>query len=227
MYLSALRTLVLYLVIVLGVRLMGKRHLGELQPTELVVTILISNIATLPIEEVNVPILAGILPILLLVCFEVVVSFFSMKSRRVRRLFSGNPVPVIRDGKIDQKSLSNLRYSTDDLMEELRQNGIFDPSEVSYAVVETNGQLSIYPRFSARALTPQMVGLPSPGEDPLPPQVLVSGGQVYDETLHLCGHDRQWLDNQLAQRGFSLEDIFLLTGSRSGSLCLVPKEGRK
>ena len=227
MYLSAVRTLVLYLVIVLGVRLMGKRHLGELQPTELVVTILISNIATLPIEEVNVPILAGILPILLLVCFEVVVSFLSMKSRKIRRLFSGNPIPIVRDGKIDQKSLSDLRFSTDDLMEELRQNGIFDPSEVDYAVVETNGQLSIYPKFSSRTLTPQMMGLPSPSGDSLPPQVLISDGQIYEENLTLCGHDRAWLEEQLRQRGFRLSDIFLLTGSRSGQICLVPKEDRK
>ena len=227
MYLSAIRTLVLYLVIVLGVRLMGKRHLGELQPSELVVTILISNIATLPIEEVNVPILAGILPILLLVCFEVVVSFFSMKSRKVRRLFSGNAIPVIRDGQIDQKSLSDLRFSVDDLMEELHQSGIFDPSEVDYAVVETNGQLSVYPKFSSRPLTPQALGIAPPGGDSLPPQVLVSNGQIYEENLRLCGHDHAWLNNQLAQRGFTLQQIYLMTGDRSNHVCLVPKGERQ
>lgn len=227
MYVTILRTLVLYLVIVIGVRMMGKRHLGELQPSELVVTILISNIATLPIENVDVPILAGVLPILLLVCFEVVVSFISMKSIRARKIFSGNPIAIIKDGRIDQKLMADLRFSVDDLLEELRVSGVFDLRDVDYAVVETNGQLSVYQKFSARSLTPSMLNIPSPAGESLPPQVVVSDGVVNAEALTLCNLSRQWLDDQLAKSGYRLGDVFIMTTDRSADCHIVPKEQKK
>ena len=118
---------------------MGKRQIGELQPSELVVTILISNIATLPIQDVHVPLSGGIVPILTIVCFEVFISGLTMRSRTARRLFCGGPKMVIRDGQIMQKELRDLRLSVDDLIEQLRAAGYFDPSEVLFAVVETTG----------------------------------------------------------------------------------------
>ena len=135
MLVLSVRTLVLYLVIVGGLRLMGKRQLGELQPSELVVTILISNLATLPIEETSVPLLGAVGPILLLVCFEVVVSWISLKNRKIRQFISGKPITVIENGKIVENRLRDLRFSLDDLMEELRQNNVFDIRDVESAVV--------------------------------------------------------------------------------------------
>jgi len=173
MLILSVRTLVLYLVIVAGLRLMGKRQLGELQPSELVVTILISNLATLPIEETSVPLLGGVGPILLLVCFEVVVSWISLKSRRARRVISGQPVTVIQDGRIMEDRLRDLRFSLDDLMEELRQNSVFDIRDVEYAVVETNGKLSVHQRYGARPLTPDMLGMSKPADDCPPPVVVI------------------------------------------------------
>ena len=121
------RTVILYLLIVAGLRIMGKRQIGELQPSELVVTILISNIATLPIQDVNVPLSGGIVPILTIVCFEVFLSGVTMRSRGARRVFCGSPKVVIRDGVIQQKELRGLRFSADDLLEQLRTAGYFDP----------------------------------------------------------------------------------------------------
>jgi len=177
MLVLSVRTLVLYLVIVCGLRLMGKRQLGELQPSELVVTILISNLATLPIEETSVPLLGGVGPILLLVCFEVVVSWISLKSRTARRFISGKPIVVVEEGKIAENRLRELRFSLDDLMEELRQSGIFDIREVERAVVETNGKLSVYPKFGARPVTPDLLGIPDPSGRP-PPVTVISDGEL-------------------------------------------------
>lgn len=114
----------LYIVVIFAVRLMGKRQLGELQPSELVITILISNIATLPLEDLDIPLVTGILPILSLVCFEVIVSWITLKSKRMRRMISGSPKIIIRDGKIEQETLQDLRFSVDDLMTALRANQI-------------------------------------------------------------------------------------------------------
>ena len=123
-----IRSLILYALVIFSVRLMGKRQLGELQPSELVITILVSNIATLSLEDTEIPLLHGILPILLLVCFEVLVSWLTLKSVRMRRLVSGSPQVIIRGGVIDQQKLHELRFSLDDLMTSLRTAGIFSAS---------------------------------------------------------------------------------------------------
>ncbi len=224
MLILSVRTLVLYLVIVGGLRLMGKRQLGELQPSELVVTILISNLATLPIEETSVPLLGGVGPILLLVCFEVLVSWLSLKSRRARRFISGQPVTVIQDGKIMEGRLRDLRFSLDDLMEELRQNGIFDVRDVEYAVVETNGKLSVFQRYGARPLTPDMLGMEKPKNDCPPPTVVVSDGELLTHSLGSCGLSRAWIEKQLKQHGVCLEEVFLMVCDRNASYLLLPKE---
>ena len=137
MLVSFLRTLILYIVVIFGMRIMGKRQLGQLQPSELVITILISNIATLPIENSDVPLILGIIPILTLMCFEVILSVLTLKSIRFRRLIWGNTKILIQDGKIKQQELADLRYSVYDLMEQLRTNGIFDLREVEFALTET------------------------------------------------------------------------------------------
>ncbi|MFA5659078.1 MAG: YetF domain-containing protein, partial [Oscillospiraceae bacterium] len=122
------RAIILYMIIIFSIRLMGKRQLGELQPSELVVTILVSNVATLPIEDVNIPMLMGIIPILTIVCLDVFMSELSLKFKRIRKIVSGSPKIVVRDGIIDQKTLRDLRFSIDDLMESLRALNIFDVS---------------------------------------------------------------------------------------------------
>ena len=146
-----IRSLILYIVVIFGVRLMGKRQLGELQPSELVITILISNIATLPLEDTSIPLILGILPILTLVCFEVVISWVTLKSLRMRRIISGRPKIIVRNGQIEQATMRDLRLSVDDLMTALRQQQVFDISQVQFAVMETTGTVSALPQGGVSA----------------------------------------------------------------------------
>ena len=150
-----IRTVILYIVMTFAMRLMGKRQVGELQPLELTVTVIISNIASLPLEHVSFPFLNGLIPVLTLVALEVVMSVASLRWKRLRTLTSGKPIVVIFDGVIQQEQLRALRFSVDDLMEELRTAGIFDPAEVQVAVVETSGKLSVHRHPAAEPLTPR------------------------------------------------------------------------
>ncbi len=225
MLVSFFRTFILYIVIIFGVRLMGKRQLGELQPSELVITIIISNIATLPIEEISTPLFVGLLPILSLVTFEVIISAINLKSRTMRRLFYGRPAIVIQDGVIDQKKLRDLRFSVDDLMAQLRSNQVYSVEEVDFAMVETTGKLSIYQKYQSRPLTPSVMSMPDQPSKNSPPYVLISDGVIYHEFLADCGRDEKWLKEVLASRRVTAQDVYVMTADKTGAYCLVKKEG--
>ncbi len=218
-----IRSLILYFVVMFSIRLMGKRQLGELQPSELVITILISNIATLSLEDIEIPLLHGILPILALVCYEVITSWISLKSIRFRRLISGTPKIIIRDGIIDQEMLKTLRFSVDDLMTALRMGGIFFIEEVQFAVVETNGSVSVYQKPSAQPATKQDVhAVPSCFD---PPQIIIADGQLREKALASIQLDHAWLEQILTRAGLSVSDIFMLTADRTSRYQLIPKGG--
>ncbi|MBE6898519.1 MAG: DUF421 domain-containing protein [Ruminococcaceae bacterium] len=217
-----LRTLILYALVVLGMRIMGKRQLGELQPSELVTTILISNIATLPIENTNVPLLSGAVPILTLMCFEVILSYLGMKNRRFRTILSGTPRIIIRQGKIDQQELENLRYSVDDLMEQLRVNSIFDIQQVEMAVVETTGQLSVCKKAETVPLTASDLGKIPPALNI--PAVVVSDGQLLPQGLDYCGIKEETVRKLAKKQGRELQDIFLMTCTPDQTVYIVDKE---
>lgn len=209
-----LRTIFLYAAIVFSLRIMGKRQLGELEPAELVVTILVSNIATLSIEDTNVPLLGSILPIFTLVSCEVLVSVLTTKNSRVRKLISGNPLIVIRDGMIDQKVLKDVRWSIEDLIEQLRLNNMFDISEVALAIVETSGALSAYPKFSARPATAQMMNVEQAGEPDAPPMLVISDGRLVPDALQFCNLREEWVHKILREQKLKVEDVFLMTCDR-------------
>ena len=166
-----IRAVILYCVLIFAVRLMGKRQIGELQPSELAITILISNIATLPVEDLSIPLVTGLLPVLTLVCLDVLMSWVTMKSKRLRSVISGEPVVIVSDGKVDQQKLFNLRFTTDDLMEAVRSQGIFDIEQVQFAVVETTGKVSVYPKFKNRPVTNEDMNIKNSSPDP--PAVVV------------------------------------------------------
>lgn len=216
-----IRSLILYIVVMFSVRLMGKRQLGELQPAELVVTILISNIATLSLEDIEIPLLHGILPILALVCYDVLASWISLKSVRFRRWVSGSPKIIIRNGVVDQEMLKNLRFSVDDLMTALRMSGIFYLEEVQFAIVETNGSVSIYQKSAYQPSEKQDLQAVQPNVDP--PQMIVADGELREKSLSAIGQDRQWLDNILHQEKIKIKDIFILTADKSCQYQLIPK----
>lgn len=216
-----IRAVLLYFLVIFCMRLMGKRQLGELQPSELVTTILISNIAALPIEDTNIPMILGAVPILALVMFEFAVSSLSLKSKRFREFFSGNPVVIIKDGVINQKQLKKLRFSIDDLMEALRENGIFDIKDVNYAIVETTGKVSVLQKYTAQTITPEMLGIN--GADQKPPLVVISDGTIISSALEIFGFSMDWLNRKLKSKNLNAKDVFLMTINESGEEYIVPK----
>ncbi len=219
------RAVLLYLLVIFALRLMGKRQLGELQPTELVITILISNIASLPIEDPSIPMTMGAIPILVLVGFELFVSNISLKSRKFRKFISGNPVIVIQDGKIDQAALHDLRFSIDDLMESLREQGIFNVKDVHFAIVETTGKVSALQKYEAQTVTPKMLNLQ--GKEENPPIVVISDGKVIQDALDHYSISRSWLDQTIQERSLTPSKIFLMTVDKDMEYYIVPKEEKK
>ncbi len=218
---SVLRVMILYPIVIFGIRLMGKRQIGELQPTELVVTMLISNIATLPLEDQNLPLLTGIVPMLLLICFEVLLSWGVLKCRKLRHLVSGTPQIIIRNGKPDQQVMKNLRFSLEDLMTALRGQGIFDLSTVQLALVETNGQVSAYQMADARPATCGDLNLQVPNDDP--PEVVIADGSINAEGMRTIGFTQARLRQLLRQKHLTEADVFLLTADANGVCSLIRK----
>lgn len=211
--------MLLYVIVVFAIRLMGKRQLGELQPSEFVITILISNIATLPIENAGVPMLMGVVPILTLVCLDVIMSAATMKSRKLRRVVSGSPKIIISDGTLDQKQLKELRYTADDVLEALRSQGIFDISEVQYAVIETTGAVSAYLKSQKQPLSGEGISV---SDDP--PQVVIDDGDVIKRSLDFLGLSDRWLAKALRDEQVSRHEVFLMTARSDGSFKMIRKE---
>ena len=222
MFIVFFRAIILYLVIVVSMRLMGKRQLGELQPSELVVTVLLSNIATLPVENVSIPMIMGVIPIFTLVSLDVILSHLSMKFRPLRKAMCGSAKIVISGGKIDQKTMRDLRFSVDDLMQSLRSQQIFDVSQVQLAVVETTGQISVYQKQPFQNVTCKDMKIK--GESSDPPQLVIDSGKLIKGSLRTLGFDRAWLDSVLKAQGKRLSEIFLMTCDQSGKTDIVPFE---
>lgn len=217
-----LRTIMLYIVIIFSVRLMGKRQLGELAPSELVVTILISNIVTLPIEDTATPMLLGIIPILTLVCLEVIASAITMKSRKLRRIASGSPKIIISDGIIDQKQLKELRFTADDVLEAMRSQGVFDITKVQFAVIETTGAVSVLLKPEEQPVT--LSSLEGKSAMQNPPQVIIDDGDIVYKSLSFLSLSERWLCNVLDKEGKRAEDIFLMTANSDKSYNIIDKE---
>ncbi len=211
MLVTFIRTIILYIVICFSLRIMGKRQIGELQPTELVVTILISNIATLPIEDTNIPLFGGLVPIFVLVCLEVFSSILGIKSRAARKLICGNPAFIIKDGEIDQKMLKTLRFSIDDLFEGLREQEIFSLSEVKYAIVETTGKISVLKNNNAK------------GNIASPPVIIVSDGKIVPEGIDFCNVTREWVEKKISQKNHLIQDIFIMTCNREKQYNIIKR----
>ncbi len=217
-----LRAVILYALIIFAVRLMGKRQIGELQPAELVVTILMSNIATLPIEDISIPMIMGIVPIFTFVCLDVFMSQLSMRSRRLRNLFSGEARIIISDGKIDQQAMHELRYTVDDLLESLRGSSVFELSEVQLAVVETTGKISVMKKQPQDNPTRQDLNIKSQAADPS--VTVISDGEISDKALSFIGRDRKWLSSVTAAAGLSTKEVFIMTADSSGKYEIIRKE---
>lgn len=224
MSISFIRTIILYIFVIAAVRLMGKRQIGELQPSELVVAILISELAAIPMQNSGIPLISGIIPILTLIACEIILSVITLSSVKLRRVISGKPTILIRNGKIDQKEMRKQRFTLDDLMEELRLNGYMSIDEVAYAIVETNGKLSIFPTCQNKPVTASMMNLTcSDGGLPI---TLICDGKFSLESLIYAGKDIAWLQNTLAAQHLTDKDVFLMTVDNLGKTIIIPKEQR-
>ena len=219
------RTLILYLAIISAVRLMGKRQVGEMQPAELVITILVSAVASVPMQDLDIPLAHGLVPVFTLIAAEVLVSALTLKCVPLRLLLSGKPVPVIRKGHIDQAALRKLRLSLDDLLEDLRLNGVFDLRQVDFAQVETNGQLSVLLQPAEMPVTARQMGL-QPGETG-PFYVLVADGRADPKALENLGRSRRWMESVLRANGAQdAREVFLFCADPQGNLIFLRKEAR-
>lgn len=220
------RTVILYFLIMIGLRLMGKRQIGELEPGELVLTMMISDLATVPMQDFGIPLLAGVIPILTLLALSMLLSQLSLSSLRFRRLLCGTPSVLIRDGKLQQEAMRKNRYTLDELLEELREQGISCLEDVKYAVLENSGQLSVFPWTRRQPPTADHLGL-EVEEDVVLPVVLINDGRLLRRNLTAQGLDETWLREALRREGLSSpREVFLLTLDETGRVACVKKEGQ-
>ena len=223
LFVVLIRTIVLYLLIITGLRLLGKRQLGELEPTELTLALIIADLASVPMQDNGIPLLTGLIPIVVLLCIATILTVLSAKSIRFRTLLCGRPSVVISDGMVMERELKRNRLTVDELMEELRIQGYADLRVVKFAVLETNGQLSVLPRSSQMPVTAAQMEI-DPPETGLP-VIIISDGKLLSGNLDAQGRSEKWLYRQLAAHGFtSPRQVFLLTVDQLGNTYCVPKE---
>lgn len=219
------RTVILYLLIIAGLRLMGKRQIGELEPGDLVLTLIISDLASVPMQDFGIPLVNGVFPIIVLLSLSMLVSYFSLKSIRFRSLVCGRPTVIIQDGKIIQANMAKTRFTVDELYEQLRTQGYSSLDGVKYAILETSGQVSVLPYTRTAPLTPQSAGI-EVQEDVTLPVLVVNDGHILTDNLRTCGRDLSWLQGQLKKRRLtSPKQVFLMTVDETGAVVCVTKEG--
>ena len=223
MLLSYIRTVFLYLVLITVVRIMGKRQIGQMEPAEFVVTMLVANLASIPMQDGGIPLYSGLVPILTVLGVELLLSGLSVRSVKFRQLLCGKPVILIDNGKILRDNLRRTRITVDELTELLRQKDVLQIETVQFAILETNGQLSVFPYPAYCPACAKDVGI-TPKNQHIP-YTIISDGFLCQKNLALSGRDKKWLAKILAQRKVSLEDVFLLTADEDGHIFLQTKEG--
>ncbi|NLX90675.1 MAG: DUF421 domain-containing protein [Firmicutes bacterium] len=220
-----LRTIIIYLTVLIVMRLMGKREVGQLSTFDLVVAIMIAEIAVFPMEELDIPIYIGLIPMFILVGGEILISYLCLKSRFLRKIIDGGPSIIISNGIILENEMRRQRYNLNDLLAQLREKGIFDISEVKYAILETSGKISVMPKTSKRPLTPEDMNLSLPEEDmPLP---IIFDGQVMQQNLGLLGLTNEWLDGELKKYDLRTEEILYASVDSQGKLFISEKVRKK
>lgn len=217
------RTLVLYLAVICAVRLMGKRQLGEMDPAELVVTILVSDLAAVPMQDLGIPLFFGLVPIAVLVVLEVLLSTLSLKSRLFRRLLNGQPAIIIRKGRLDLVKLRQLRLTTEDLVVALRKQSVSSVSDVKYGVIEPDGTLTVVLYPPQQPVTAEMLSL-APKDTGLP-LVVISDGRLVERSLELLCLDRRNIESRLKHKGLTPGEVFLMTLDDCGNTFIQTKEG--
>ena len=225
MFIPFVRTLILYIFVIVAIRMMGKRQVGEMQPTELVITILVSAVASVPMQNLDIPLSYGIVPILTLISAEIFVSFIALKIPRFREILTGKPVIIIVDGVIDQKALKATRLSVEELQEDLRLKDVFDLASVRLARLETNGQLSVLLKDRNQPVTPEIMG--QKVKDSPVYYTVIADGYVNRDIFEIIGIDSEWVGSELKKKGItSIKDVFLMLCSTDKKVAIIKKEDK-
>lgn len=219
---TIIRTFIIYCFVSLCVRLMGKRQLGQLQPGELVITILISEIAATPITDTSQPIINTVISLMLLVAFEIFSSLLCRKSLKFRYASDGKPITLIKHGKLNQKNLKTLRFTIDEVLSALRQKDIFDINEVEYAVVETNGNLSVLLKQNKQPLTQETYESPKKTTDA--PCVVIIDGKIIESSLNDSPVTIDEINKKVKKDKVDKKDILLMTVTKSNKYTIIRKE---
>ena len=223
MILSYVRTVLLYLVLIAVVRLMGKRQIGQMEPSEFVVTMLVANLASIPMQDGGIPLFSGVVPIVTVLGTELVLSALAMKSTRLRKLLCGKPVILVENGNILQKNLRKTRITLDELTGHLREKDVLDLQAVQYAILETNGNLSVFPYPKEKPASAKEAGVQVKKQ--YLPITVVSDGEVLTKNLAKAGKDLSWVRKVLQQRQATVEQTWLLTVDGSDRIVFYRKEG--
>ncbi len=202
-----IRTIVIYILLTISLRIMGKRQIGELDVGDLVSTLLVSELAAIPIDDPDIPLMNALIPILIVISLEIILSTIKNKSSFLKRTFDGEPVYIIYNGRLLQKSLRDNRISLDELLSELRSQGVFDICEVEYAIIEQNGTLSVK-KYDGESIA----------------HTLLIDGEILTDSLYRLGLDKRWVEKRLAELELSVSDTFLLTVDGDGKTTVIKKE---
>ncbi len=222
MFLSYIRTILLYLVLIAVVRMMGKRQIGQMEPSEFVVTMLVANLAAIPMQDGAIPLYSGFVPIVTVLGVELVLSALSMKSVRLRKILCGKPVILIENGNILQQNLKKTRVTLDELTGHLREKDVLDLKAVQYAILETNGNLSVFPYPKEIPASARDAGIQARKQ--YLPITVISDGKLMKENLQKAGKSMDWVHRVLQERQASLEQTYLLTVDGSDKILFYRKE---
>lgn len=226
MFIVLIRTIILYFIVVISMRLMGKKQIGELEPFELAIAIMVSELASLPMQDTMLPIMHGIIPIITLLTLQTLMSLLGLKSEKLRIFFNGKPSLLIQDGKLNIKELKEERFNLNDLMEELRLQGYYNLSDVQYAMLETSGQLSIIPKTELSPATKSDLNL-KPQQDTLPVTLILDGSINYSN-LKIINKDTYWLKQQLEKNNISSpKNVFIALLDAKGKFYYQTKDQNK
>ncbi len=222
MILSYIRTIVVYTALILAIRLMGKRQIGQMEPSEFVVAMLVADLAAIPMQNNGIPLVNGLVPILTVMGLELILSHLSLKSIRLRKLLCGKPVILIDNGKIIQENLRRTQVTLDELSGHLREKDVLDIQTVQFAILETNGNLSVFPYPAEQPASARDAGVKASRQ--YLPITVVSDGKLLSDNLKRAKKDGAWLHRVLRERNATLEGTWLLTVDDSGHVYYIPKE---
>ena len=222
MLITFIRSIILYIIVLIVMRLMGKREIGQLQPFELAISIMIADLATIPMTEIGIPIFNGIIPILGLLFMHLIISIINLKSTKIREIICGKPRILIYRGKIDEKALKKERFTINELQEKLRGNGVVNLGDVEYAILETSGDVTVIQKPDKRTTIPADFNI-MPEYEGIPYDLIIDG-KIMEKNLKAIGKNYVWLDKQVKKFGIKPEEALIVTLDGKGQMFCQKKE---